>query len=223
MVLKTLNLWFFITFAAMLLQIHPENPQARLVSQVVECLKKGGVIIYPTDTVYGLGCDIMNKRAVERVCQIKGIRPDNARLSCLCDDISTIARFSAQIHTDIFKVMKRALPGPYTFILKASKEVPKHFHDRRKTIGVRWVDQPIVNAVLAGLGNPIVSTSLYSEEVAGEFLCDPHEIYEQFKNKVDMVIDGGWGQDLPSTILDCSEGDNEINIIREGLGSLDIL
>ena len=144
----------------MLVRIHPENPQGRLISQVADCLRKGGVIIYPTDTVYGLGCDITNKKAVEKLCQIKGIKAENAKLSCLCNSMKEIGEYTAQISNGTFQLMKSVLPGPYTFILRASKAIPKHFHDRRKTVGIRWVENNIANAIVNELGNPIASSSL---------------------------------------------------------------
>jgi tRNA threonylcarbamoyl adenosine modification protein (Sua5/YciO/YrdC/YwlC family) len=203
------------------LEIHPQNPQPRFVQQAVSVLEQGGIIIYPTDTVYALGCDIQNKKALERVCQIKGIDPDKALFSCICPDLKTVSEFAVHIGDGVFKMMRRACPGPYTFILEASKNIPKHFQSRRKTVGVRIVDHAITLALVRTLGRPILTTSL--PDSGEEYPTDPEEIYELYGKRVDMVIDGGWGGNQASTIIDCSRGDGDIEIVREGLGSLDIL
>lgn len=204
------------------LEIHPQNPQPRFIQQAVQILEQGGVIIYPTDTVYALGCDIQNKKALKRVCQIKGIDPDKALFSCICPDLKTVSEFANHIGDGVFKMMRRACPGPYTFILEASKNIPKHFQSRRKTVGVRIVDHEITLALVRALGRPILTTSLPLG--AGEdYPTDPEDIFETFGKRVDMVVDGGLGGNATSTILDCSRGDHDIEIVREGLGSLDIL
>ncbi|MEM7035772.1 MAG: L-threonylcarbamoyladenylate synthase [Bacteroidota bacterium] len=202
------------------LDIHPENPQDRHIRKVVDALKKGGVVIYPTDTVYAIGCDITNKKALEKVCRIKGIKPEKSQFSCICKDMAEIGSYAIQISTPVYKIMKRALPGPYTFILQASKEIPRHFQSRRKTVGVRVSDHPIPAAIVRELGRPIMSTSLKDEE--GVYEYDPDEIFSRYGNLVDVVVIGGWGGSEPSTVIDCSD-DDEIEVLREGLGSLDIL
>jgi tRNA threonylcarbamoyl adenosine modification protein (Sua5/YciO/YrdC/YwlC family) len=201
--------------------VHPENPQPRFIQQIVKCLDDGGIIIYPTDTVYALGCDINNKRALERVCQLKGINPEKALFSCICPDLKTVSEYAIHISTPIFKMMKRACPGPYTFILEASKNIPKHFQSRRKTVGVRIVDHPIPLALVQGLGRPIMTTSLPGE--AEEYPTDPDEIFDLWGKQVDIVVDGGWGNMLASTVIDCSQGDENIEVVREGAGPIDIL
>ncbi len=204
----------------MILKIHPENPQERLIEQVTECLKNGGVIIYPTDTVYGLGCDIHNKKAIEIICRIKGIKPEKSLFSCICEDFKRIGDYTVHVHTPIFKLMKRVLPGPYTFILEASRNIPRHFQSKRKTVGIRVVDNAIANAIVRSLGNPLLTTSLKDGEDIESYMTNPELIHERYENLVDMVIDGGEGGVLGSTILDCSLGEDNIILIREGAGSL---
>lgn len=192
-----------------------------MVQTVVDALEQGGVIIYPTDTVYAIGCDINNKKALERVCQIKGIDPEKSQFSCICPDLKTVSTYAVHITDPVFKMMRRACPGPYTFILEASKNIPKHFQSRRKTVGVRIVDHPIPLAIVKGLGRPILTTSLPGDDT--EYPMDPEEIYERYGNLVNIMVDGGWGGNMASTVIDCSRGDDEITIIREGLGPIDIL
>lgn len=204
----------------MLISIHPDNPQERLLAQVVDCLKKGGIVIYPTDTVYGLGCDIHNKKAIERICRIKGIKPEKAMFSCICEDFKTMGNYTLHVHTPIFKLMKRVLPGPYTFILEASDQIPRHFQSKRRTVGIRVIDNKIVTEIVRLLGNPILSTSLPEDEELHSYITDPYLIHERYENLVDMVIDGGEGGLETSTILDCSRGDKDIVIVREGAGSI---
>jgi tRNA threonylcarbamoyl adenosine modification protein (Sua5/YciO/YrdC/YwlC family) len=203
------------------LEIHPQNPQPRFIQQAVKSLEEGGVIIYPTDTVYAIGCDIQNKKALERVCQIKGIDPDKALFSCICPDLKTVSEYAIHITDTVFKMMRRACPGPYTFILEASKNIPRHFQSRRKTVGVRIVDHPIPLALVKALGRPILTTSLPDTE--NHYPADPEEIDATYGHLVAVMIDGGWGGTEASTIIDCSKGDDEIMVIREGKGSLDIL
>lgn len=204
----------------MRLTIHPENPQERLLLQAVTCLKQGGVIIYPTDTMYGLGCDITNKKAVNRICTIKGISPDKVQLSCVCESLSIIGSYANQVSTPMYKMMKRAFPGPYTFILKASKEIPKHFQ-HKKTVGIRVSSHPIPHQLSHLLGNPIASISLPYEEEEMAYSMDPDLIYERFGHQVDMMIDGGYGNLDPSTVIDLSEGEEHIQVIRLGSGELE--
>ena len=198
----------------MLLRIHPENPQPRLINQVVECLKDGGVIIYPTDTIYGLGCDIKHAKAIEKICQIKNMDPQKAQLSFICSDLSHLSEYSKGIDTPLYRMLKNYLPGPYTFILPASKQVPKILQSKKSTIGLRVPDNNICQQILTMLGNPILSTSLPGEMV--EDYTDPEIIYDRFENLVDFVIDGGIGGMTPSTIVDCTT--DEWTILRQGLG-----
>lgn len=198
----------------MLLRIHPENPQPRLINQVVECLKDGGVIIYPTDTIYGLGCDIKHAKAIEKICQIKNMDPQKAQLSFICSDLSHLSEYSKNIDTPLYRMLKNYLPGPYTFILPASKQVPKILQSKKSTIGLRVPDNNICQQILTMLGNPILSTSLPGEMV--EDYTDPEIIYDRFENLVDFVIDGGIGGMTPSTIVDCTT--DEWTILRQGLG-----
>lgn len=198
----------------MLLQIHPENPQPRLIKQVVECLKDGGVIVYPTDTIYGLGCDIMQPKAIERICTIKNINPQKSQLSFICKDLSNMSDYTKSIDTPLYRMLKNYLPGPYTFILPASKLVPKILQSKKSTIGLRIPDNVICRDILAALGNPILSTSLPGEMV--EDYTDPEIIFSRFEHLVDFVIDGGPGGMIPSTIVDCTT--DEWTVIRQGLG-----
>lgn len=198
----------------MLIQIHPDNPQQRLIKQVAECLKDGGVIIYPTDTIYGLGCDINQHKAVEKICKIKDIDPQKAQLSFICRDLSHLSDYTKSIDTPLYRMLKSYLPGPYTFILPASKQVPKILQSKKSTVGLRIPDNNICRHILDELGNPILSASLPGEMV--EEYTDPEVIYENFGDKVDFVIDGGIGGIVPSTVVDCTSA--EWTIIRQGLG-----
>jgi tRNA threonylcarbamoyl adenosine modification protein (Sua5/YciO/YrdC/YwlC family) len=198
----------------MLLHIHPENPQPRLIKQVVECLKDGGVVIYPTDTIYGIGCDIFQHKAVERICKIKNVDPQKAQLSFICKDLSHLSDYTKSIDTPLYRMLKNYLPGPYTFILPASKEVPKMLQSKKSTIGLRVPGNIICQSILSELGNPILSASLPGDMV--EEYTDPEVIYEKFEHLVDFVIDAGAGGMVPSTIVDCTS--DEWTVIREGLG-----
>jgi tRNA threonylcarbamoyl adenosine modification protein (Sua5/YciO/YrdC/YwlC family) len=198
----------------MLIQIHPDDPQPRLIKQVAECLKDGGVIIYPTDTIYGLGCDIMQHKAVERICKIKNIDPQKAQLSFICRDLSHLSDYTKSIDTPLYRMLKNYLPGPYTFILPASKQVPKILQSKKNTIGLRIPDNNICRHILDALGNPILSASLPGDMV--EEFTDPEVMQEKFGALVDFVIDGGSGGMIGSTVVDCTT-DNWA-IIRQGLG-----
>ncbi|MES2774464.1 MAG: L-threonylcarbamoyladenylate synthase [Bacteroidota bacterium] len=198
----------------MLLNIHPDNPQPRLIKQVVDALQKGGIIIYPTDTIYGLGCDITQHKAIERICKIKNIDPAKAQLSFICRDLSHLSDYTKSIGTPVYRLLKSYLPGPYTFILPASKQVPRILESKKSTIGLRIPDNTIAMTILEGLGNPILSTSLPGDMV--EEYTDPEIMYERFGHLVDYVIDGGIGGMVPSTIIDCT-GDEPV-VIREGKG-----
>jgi len=198
----------------MLLQVHPQNPQPRLIKQVAECLKDGGVVVYPTDTIYGLGCDIMQHKAIERICKIKNVDPQKAQLSFLCNDLSHLSDYTKSIDTPLYRMLKNYLPGPYTFILPASKQVPKILQSKKNTIGLRVPDNKICCAILEALGTPVLSASLPGDEV--EEYTDPEVIYERFGDIVDFVIDGGIGGMIPSTIVDCTTDDWAVT--RQGLG-----
>jgi tRNA threonylcarbamoyl adenosine modification protein (Sua5/YciO/YrdC/YwlC family) len=202
------------------IKIYNENPNPKEIKRVVEVLRKGGLIIYPTDTVYGLGCDITKTKALERIARIKGIKLDKANWSFICADLSNLSDYVRQINTPTFKILKRALPGPYTFILPGNNNLPKDFK-KKKTVGIRVPDNNIARAIVESLGNPIISTSIHDEDEVIEYTTDPELIYEKWQNLVDIVIDGGYGHNVPSTVIDLS--DSEPVVLREGKGSLDIL
>ena len=202
------------------IKIYEENPNSKEIEKVVSVLKKGGLIIYPTDTVYGLGCDITNIKALESVAKIKGVKLEKSNFSFVCHDLSNISDYVKQIDNTTFKLLKRALPGPYTFVLPSAKSLPNPFK-RKKTVGIRVPDNNIALEIVKQLGRPIISTSIYDEDEIIEYTTDPELIKEKWDNLVDLVIDGGYGDNEPSTIIDVSDG-NAI-IIREGKGSLDIL
>jgi tRNA threonylcarbamoyl adenosine modification protein (Sua5/YciO/YrdC/YwlC family) len=198
----------------MLIRIHPDNPQQRLIKQIVEILQNGGVIIYPTDTIYGLGCDIHQHKAVERICRIKNVQPEKAQLSFVCYDLSHLSNYAKQLPTSTYRILKQHLPGPYTFILEASKQTPRILKTKRDTVGIRVPDNKIASEIVKELGNPILSASLPGEEV--EEYTDPEIIHDKFEKLVDVVIDGGIGGIIPSTIVDLTTGEPEL--IREGAG-----
>ena len=202
------------------IKIYEENPNPKEINRVVNILKRGGLIIYPTDTVYGLGCDITNTKALERIARIKGVKLEKANFSFVCHDLSNLSDYVKNIDTSTFKILKRALPGPYTFILSGSKTLPKAFK-KKKTVGIRIPNNTIALDIVRELGNPIVSTSIYDEDGVIEYTTDPELILEKWNNLVDLVIDGGYGDNEPSTIIDFSEG--EPFVVREGKGSLEIL
>ena len=202
-----------------LIRIYEENPHPRAIKKVVDVLKSGGLIIYPTDTVYGLGCDITNQSALEKVALIKGVKLEKANFSFVCYDLSNLSDYVKQIDTATFKILKRCLPGPYTFILPGSRNLPNSFK-KKKTVGIRIPDNNIALEIVKQLGNPIISTSIYDEDEILEYTTDPELIFEKWENLVDLVVDGGYGDNQPSTIIDLSEG--EPIVIREGKGSLDI-
>jgi tRNA threonylcarbamoyl adenosine modification protein (Sua5/YciO/YrdC/YwlC family) len=202
----------------MLLRIYPENPNPKEIKKVVDCLKNGGVIIYPTDTVYGIGCDVNNKKAMERICRIKGLDLKKHNLSFVCYDLSHIAAFSKQLTTSTYKLMKKTLPGPYTFILEANNSIPKLFKNSKKEIGIRIPDNNIPREIVKELGNPIATTSVKDKDMLIEYSTDPELIYEHFNKLVDIVIDGGYGEVIPSTIVDCTNNNPEI--IRKGKGDI---
>jgi tRNA threonylcarbamoyl adenosine modification protein (Sua5/YciO/YrdC/YwlC family) len=203
----------------MLLQINPDNPEPRKIQQVTHTLRNGGIIIYPTDTVYGLGCDINNNDAVEKICRLRRLEPEKAMLSFICKDISQITDYTLPIDNQIFRIMKKNLPGAFTFVLKSNNAVPKMFKNRKRTIGVRIPDHTIPIAIVEALGRPILTTSLRSDDEIMEYFTDPMDIYNDFQKLVDLVIDGGTGGNTPSTIVDCTGSTPEI--IREGVGILE--
>ena len=198
----------------MLIHIHPLNPQDRLLRQIIDIVKKGGIIIYPTDTIYGLGCDIFQHKAVERICRIKNVQPEKANLSFVCYDLSDLSHYARQLDTPVYRTLKQYLPGPYTFILNASKEVPRILKTKRDTVGIRVPDNKIARSIVKDLGNPILSATLPGELV--EDYTDPEIIHDRFEKLVDVVIDGGIGGMVPSTIVDFTKG--EPVIVREGAG-----
>ncbi len=200
----------------MLIHIHPDNPQDRLIKQVVAVLKNGGVIIYPTDTIYGLGCDITQHKAVERICRIKNVDPQKANLSFVCYDLSDLSQYAKQLDTAVYRTLKQYLPGPYTFILEASRQVPRILKTKKDTVGIRVPDNNIARAIVKELGNPILSASLPGEYV--EEYTDPELIQDKFGKQVDLVIDGGIGGMVPSTIISFVNGEAEV--VREGAGEI---
>jgi len=201
-----------------LIKIYNDNPNPKAIEKVVDVLRKGGVIIYPTDTVYGLGCDIKNTAALEKVARLRGVKLEKANFSFIFYDLSNLSDYIRQIETYIYKILKKSLPGPYTFILRGNNKLPKAFK-KRKTVGIRIPDNNIIRDIVKALGNPVVSTSIYDEDEVIEYTTDPELIYEKWHKKVDLVIDGGYGGNQPSTIIDLT-GD-EIEIIREGKGPVD--
>lgn len=205
--------------SAELIKLYPENPDPRKIQKIVDKLRDGGVIIYPTDTVYGMGCDIHNLRAIERIAQIKGIKVKKHNFSFICYDLSNISEYTRALSTPVFKMMKKTLPGPYTFILEANNNVPKILNSNKKTVGIRVPDHSIPRLLVKELGSPILTTSIKDEDDVIEYSTDPELIFEKYRDLVDIVIDGGYGNNVASTILDCT-GD-EIEIIREGLGPVD--
>ena len=204
---------------AKFIKIYPDNPNEKEIQKVVRILKDGGLVIYPTDTVYGLGCDITNTKALERIAKIKGIKLEKANFSFVCNDLSNISEYVKNLDTSSFKILKRALPGPYTFILEGNNNLPKEFK-KKKTVGIRVPDNSIALELVKQLGNPIVSTSIYDDDEVIEYTTDPELIFEKWQNKVDVVIDGGYGDNTASTIIDLTGSEPEV--IREGKGSIDI-
>lgn len=200
----------------MLIKIYNENPDPRQVRKVAETLRNGGLIIYPTDTVYGLGCDITNARAVEKVARIKGVDVEKSNFSFICSDLSHLSDYTKPIPNQIFKIIKKYSPGPFTFILNANNSVPKYFKGKKKTVGIRVPDNNIIHEIVKELGNPILSSSVHDEDEIIEYTTDPELIEEKFADLVDLVIDGGYGGNIPSTILDCT--DEYPVIIRHGKG-----
>lgn len=200
-------------------KLYNENPNERTVKQIVEILRAGGVIIYPTDTVYGLGCDIFNQKAVERIARIKGVKLEKANFSFICYDLSHLSDFTKSVDNQTYKLMRKHLPGPFTFILDANSNVPKLFKSKKKTVGIRIPDNNICREIVRELGNPILTTSVKNVDDILEYTTDPELLKEEYDNLVDAVVDGGYGNNVPSTIVDCSDG--EFEIIRQGIGVLE--
>lgn len=203
----------------MLLKIYPENPEQKKVDKALDILRGGGTIIYPTDSVYSLGCDLLNHKAVQRVAAIKGVKAEKTHFTIVFKDLSTLSDYTLPFETWVYKLMKKALPGPFTFILKANNNVPKIFRSKKKTIGIRVPDNTIPRLLVDILGNPIISTSIKDEDEVIEYITDPELVYEKYKKKVDAVIDGGYMNNVATTIVDCT-GDSPI-IVRQGIGDLD--
>jgi len=203
----------------MLVRLFNENPNHREIRKIAEVLRRGGLIIYPTDTVYGLGCDITNQKAVEKVARLKGVKIEKSNFSFICSDFSHLSDYTRPIPSHIFKLIKKNLPGPFTFILEANNNVPKYFKGKKKTVGIRIPDNNIIREIIMELGNPILSTSIHDEDSILEYTTDPELIHEKYQNIADIVIDGGYGELIPSTIVNCSVDD--IEIIRKGKGELE--
>jgi tRNA threonylcarbamoyl adenosine modification protein (Sua5/YciO/YrdC/YwlC family) len=205
----------------MLLKINPDNIDDRLINQVIHTLKKGGIIIYPTDTVYTLGCDLTHAAALEKICKLKGVKPNKANFSIVCYDLSHLSDFTQSISTPCYKLMKRALPGPFTFILNANNKVSKIFGYNKKTVGIRVPDNKICRAIVDALGAPMISASIKHDDTVLEYVTDPNELFEHYENIVDIVIDGGAGDNIASTVIDYTE--DEPLIVREGKGDINKL
>ncbi|MBK9637230.1 MAG: threonylcarbamoyl-AMP synthase [Bacteroidetes bacterium] len=205
----------------MILKIHPKNPEPRKIAEVAAILAKGGVAIVPTDTIYAFVCDLAQYKGFEKICRIKGLKPEKANFSLLCKDLSNISNYTKPFDRSIYKLLNKALPGPYTFLLEASSEVPSLFRSKKKTIGLRIPDHPIIMALIDGLGRPLISTSLHDVDEIVEYPSDPEMIAEQWESMVDVVVDGDFGHIVASTIIDCTSG--EAVLLREGAGSSDIL
>lgn len=202
----------------MLIEIHPDNPEPRKIQTVLECLQNGGLLIYPTDTVYGIGCDIHNSDAIEKLCRLKGVKPNKANFSFICNDLSHISEYTRPFSTSIYKLMRKCLPGAFTFILNANNNVPKLLNSNKKTVGIRVPAHNIPLALVKALGNPLISTSLKTDDEINEYPTDPYLIHEMYEHLVDMVIDAGVGGVHPSTVVDCTGSEPEL--IRQGLGEL---
>lgn len=202
----------------MLLRISENKINVEDIDKVVDCLKGGGVIIYPTDTVYGMGCDINQPKAIERICRIKRVNPAKVNFSFICFDLSHLSDYTKVVDTPTYKLMKKALPGPFTFVLNASSKVPKLFMTNKKTVGIRIPDNPICLEIVNRLGNPIMSTSVHDSDEIIDYITDPEVIYENYKHLVDIVVAGGYGNNQPSTVVDCTNGD--YLVLRQGLGNL---
>ena len=204
---------------ATLIKLYEDNPNERAVQQVVECLQDGGIVISPTDTVYGIGCDIYNQKAFEKLCHLTGKKKEKSNFSFICYDLSHLSEFAKPLDNSVFKLMKCVLPGPYTFVLEANNQVPK-FIQKKKTVGIRVPDNNIIRTIVQKLGHPIMNASIKNHDDVLEYITDPELIYEHYKDLVDIVIDGGYGDYTPSTVINCTDG---IELVREGKGVVDFL
>lgn len=202
----------------MFVEINPSNPDDRIIRDIVKILNKGGVIIYPTDTVYALGCSLMHKRAIENLAKLKGLKLKKANFALICYDLSTLSEYTNFIDRPTYKILNKNLPGPFTFILPASARIPKLFDSNKKTVGIRIPDSELLRRIVLELGHPIVTTSIHDEDEIIEYTTDPYAIQEKWEKRVDAIIDGGFGKNEPSTVVDCSDGD--IEIVRQGIGEL---
>lgn len=205
---------------AELIKIHPINPEMRKINRVVEILRNGGIIVYPTDTIYGIGCDLMNRKSIARLCKIMEIKPNKLDLSFICNDLSQISEFVKRVDTPVFKLLKSSLPGAFTFLLESSSKVPKILDVNKTTVGIRIPDHNIPRVIVAELGNPLITTSIKDDDHIKEYTTEPEEIYEDFKYKVDVVVDGGAGGNIPSTVIDCTGP--ELVMVRKGLGEIEL-
>lgn len=203
----------------MFLKVHSENPNPRYIKMIIECLENDGVIIFPTDTIYAIGCSVNSSKALDRIARIKGIKKEKANFSFIFHDLSMLSDYTKPINNDVFKMMKRNLPGAFTFIIEANNNVPKLFKNNKKTIGIRIPDQPIITNIVRELGCPIITTSIVDEDEISGFMTDPEDINDAYSDKVDIIIDGGFGDKEESTVIDCT--DNEIVVLREGKGILE--
>jgi len=206
---------------ASFLKIHPVYPENKKLNKVAEALQKGGLVIYPTDTIYAIGCDLLNPQAIERLCRIKGVDPQKNQFSFLCHDISQVSEYSKNLTTPVFKMMNKALPGPYTFILPSNNHVPKKIDTKRKTIGFRVTDHAIPQQLVNRLGHPMLTTSVHDEDEIVAYATDPEMIYERFVDQVDIIVDGGMGNNVASTVVDCTQ--DEPQVVRQGLGDVTML
>lgn len=205
----------------MILKIYPENPNQRYIDKVVQCLRDGGIVVYPTDTIYGIGCDIFKQKSVEKITELLGDKKKKSSMTFICSDLSHLSDFAKPISNTLFKMMKKALPGPYTFILEANNNVPKLLQSNKKTVGVRVPDNNIILEIVRQLGHPILSASIKDDDEIIEYTTDPELIHERYEKMVDIVIDGGYGGNVPSTVIDCTGGD--IQVLREGKGDIALL
>jgi tRNA threonylcarbamoyl adenosine modification protein (Sua5/YciO/YrdC/YwlC family) len=205
---------------AWFVKLYDENPNPKTIQKIAGILQEGGIIIYPTDTVYGIGCDITNQKAVEKIARLKELKIENANLSFICSDLSHLSDYAKPIPNPVFKLMKKNLPGPFTFILEANNNVPKYFKGKKKTVGIRIPDNNIIRAIVEELGNPILSTSIHDDDEILEYTTDPELINEKYQDIADVIIDGGYGDLIPSTVIDCT-GDSP-EIVRQGKGEIDL-
>jgi len=204
----------------MLLNIHPDNPDQRKMQMAVNVLQRGGLVIYPTDSVYAVACLLNQSKSLEKLARFKKIKADKTNFSIICHDLGNISEYARNIENNVFKIMKKSLPGPYTFILNASSKIPSYFNANKKTVGIRVPDNNIARQIVKMLGNPILSTSIHDDDEIIEYSTDPELIHEKYKDQVDIVIDGGYGENIPSTVVDCTTGD--FDIVREGKGDLEL-